>query len=245
MKLKIINSCSKGNAYILETEKEALLLECGVGFPLIKKALNFDISKVVGCLVTHEHKDHSKSAKEVMKAGIDVYASGGTFSKTDFLIHRARVVKSLEKFKVGHFTVLPFDVKHDAEEPLGFLINHPDSGNILFLTDTFYSPYKFKNLNNIIIEANYSEEILEQRSESGSLHGLIRNRVLTSHLSIETCEKLLLANDLSKVNNIVLIHLSDGNSDEKEFIRQIQSATNKNVCVARPNMEINFNKTPF
>ncbi len=245
MKLKVINSNSLGNAYILETDKEALLLECGVGFPLIKKAINFDINKIKFNIITHHHLDHCKSALDVANAGIDVYASAGTFSKINGTSHRFKVIKHLEKFKVGNFTVLPFDVKHDAVEPLGFLINHPESGNILFLTDSYYSPYTFKNLNNIIIEANYSEKILDQRDESGVLHGIIRNRVLTSHLSLETCKKLLLANDLSQVNNIVLIHLSDGNSDEKQFIEEIKDATNKNVFVARPNMEIEFNKTPF
>lgn len=247
MKLKVINSNSKGNAYILENDKEALLIECGVNFKKIKKALNFDVSKVVGCLVTHEHLDHCKSVIDVMKSGIGVYASPGTFSKIDFsgYIHRINHLIPKITVKIGNFTILPFDVKHDAKEPLGFLINHPETSNVLFLTDTYYSPYTFKNLNNIIIEANYSDEILEKKANSGSLHGLIRNRVLTSHLSIETCKKLLLANDLSKVNNIVLIHLSDGNSDEKDFIKQIKSATNKNVSVANAGMEIEFNKTPF
>ncbi len=245
MKLKVINSNSKGNAYILENENEALLIECGVNFKEIKKALNFDISKVVGCLVTHNHKDHYKSVLDVQKAGIDVYASQGTFSKIVFLFHRAMVLYHKKPQKIGNFTILPFNVKHDAVEPLGFLIRHRECGLVLFLTDSYYSPYTFKNLNNIIIEANYSEKILDARDESGDLHGIIRNRVLTSHLSLETCKKLLLANDLSKVNNIVLIHLSDGNSDEKQFIEEIQCATNKNVFVARPNMEIEFNKTPF
>ena len=56
---------------------------------------------------------------------------------------------------------------------------------------------------------------------------------------------MLAKNDLSKVNNIVLIHLSDSNSDEKKFVHEVKELTNKNVCAAYNGMEIEFNKTPF
>lgn len=55
MKLKVLGSSSKGNCYLLESDKEVLIIELGISFKEIKKALNFDISKVVGALVTHEH----------------------------------------------------------------------------------------------------------------------------------------------------------------------------------------------
>ena len=56
---------------------------------------------------------------------------------------------------------------------------------------------------------------------------------------------MLSANDLSKVNNIVLIHLSDSNSNEKQFVKEVYELTGKNVCAAYNGMEIPFNKTPI
>lgn len=53
--IKIVSSGSIGNSYILECEKEVLLLELGIGWNDIKKALNFDLSKVVGVCVSHSH----------------------------------------------------------------------------------------------------------------------------------------------------------------------------------------------
>jgi ribonuclease BN (tRNA processing enzyme) len=50
---------------------------------------------------------------------------------------------------------------------------------------------------------------------------------------------------LSQVNNILLIHLSDSNSDEKQFKKEIHELTNKNVIVASNGMDIPFLKTPF
>jgi len=246
MELKIIGTGSKGNAYVLENEHEALLIECGVNINKIKKALNFNLTKVVGCIVTHEHKDHCKSINEVMLSGINVWTGGKTFDEaTVYLHHRANIIASKETVQIGNFKVMAFDVKHDAAEPLGYLIEHPDCGNVLFLTDTYYCAYTFNGLNNIIIEANYSKEIIDRKFGSESCLELLRNRILKSHFSLANCKEMLYANDLSKVNNIVLIHLSDSNSDEKQFKKEVSELTGKNVTVASNGMTINFNKTPF
>jgi phosphoribosyl 1,2-cyclic phosphodiesterase len=246
MKLKVIGTGSKGNCYLLYNETETLIIECGVSIQEIKKGLDFNISNVVGCILTHNHMDHSKSIWDVMKLGIDVYASSGTL-KARFVDtqSRAKSVVSKQTFQFGNFKIMAFDVKHDAAEPLGFLIEHPECGRVLFLTDTYYCSYLFPNLNNIIIEANYSKEIIDRKFGQESGKEFLRNRILKSHFSLANCKDMLSANDLSKVNNIVLIHLSDSNSDEIQFQKEVAELTGKNVTVANNGMEINFNKTPF
>ena len=149
------------------------------------------------------------------------------------------------RFQLGNFTILPFDVKHDAEEPVGFLIHHPESGNILFVTDSYYIPYKFERLNQIMIECNYRHDILEANIVKGRVNQKLRDRTLESHMSFHTCLEALQANDLTKVNNIVLLHLSDANSNEMEFQRDIHSETGKSVKIAQKGLKINFNKQPF
>lgn len=249
MKLTVINSNSTGNAYILEsTSGEALLVECGVSWEQIKKALGFNLKKVVGCIVTHEHLDHCKSALQVMAAGINVWATLGTHDAMETTSnHRACVTKGGTHFYCGEgFKVMAFDTKHDCAEPVGYIIHHDECGSVLFLTDSYYSEYKFTNLNNIIIEANYCQKILDKRVIDGTNPKFLRDRVITSHMSLATCKLTLLANDLSQVNNIVLIHLSDGNSDAARFKTEVQEATGKTVHVAAAGMEIeNFNKKPF
>jgi hypothetical protein len=64
-------------------------------------------------------------------------------------------------------------------------------------------------------------------------------------MSYDTCLKTLLANDLSKVNNIVLIHLSNDNSNAHDFQEGIRKATGKTIHVADRGIIIPFNKTPF
>lgn len=246
MRLQIISSNSSGNAYLLENEQEALLIECGVRFERIKKAINFNLRKIVGCLVTHEHKDHCSAVRDVMGYGINVYSTLGTHDKMGTSdSHRARIISAKDQFRIGGYTIKAFDIRHDAAEPVGYLINHPESGTVLFLTDSYYSNYLFPGLSNIIIEANYCEEILDDKRENGALPKFLRDRVLESHMSLNTCKELLRANNLAGVNNIVLIHLSNSNSDSKRFKKEIEEMTGKNVYVADAGMIIPFDKTPF
>lgn len=247
MQLKVINSNSFGNAYILENDQEALLIECGVNFDKIKQALLFNLSKVCGCLLTHEHGDHAKSIDHVIAAGINVYASKGTFTALDIKSHRAQTIWSGKEFNVGNFKVKAFDVEHDVSEPVGFIINHKETGNILFITDSYYCRHNFSavGLHNIIIEANYTQDIVDRKVFEGNGLKFLRDRVLQSHMSLKTCKEMLQANDLNNVQNIVLIHLSDSNSDEKRFKREVEEVTGKRVHIAHAGMEIDFNKSPF
>ena len=246
MELTILGSSSAGNCYIFQNENEALIVECGVRFTDAKKALNFNLRKVAGCLISHEHGDHAKFVNEVLDACIPTFASAGTIENLKIKGQRKpTVIRAKEVFQIGTFRVLPFKTKHDCAEPLGFLINHAETGNVLFATDTYYLPNKFKGLNNILIECNYRMDLLQKNIDDGIVHPALLKRTLQSHLSYETCRDALLANDLSAVNNIVLIHLSGNNSNAREFKQGIEQATGKSVHIATSGMKLNFNKTPF
>ncbi len=246
MILEVLGSSSAGNGYILQNDTEALLIECGVPFSRVKQAVGFKINKIAGCLISHEHGDHSRHVNDVLKAMVKVYASSGTIGSLPLKNGNYPIaMTSGKKISIGNFTVLPFDVKHDCAEPFGFLIHHEEMGNVLFATDTYYLPYRFEGLNNILIECNYRKDLLDSNVKAGRIPGVLLERTLESHMSFDTCLEALNANDLTKVNNIVLIHLSSGNSNEFEFQRDIHLATGKNVHVADKGLKINFNKTPF
>lgn len=248
MQLKILASSSKGNCYILENDSEALIIECGITVSDIKRALNFSFVKVAGCLVSHEHLDHSKCIRDLMRLGVNIYTSRGTIRQLELPVnhHRLMSIQAGEVVRAGRFKVLPFKIHHDAAEPLGFIINHRETGNVLFITDAIYVENTFKNIHNIIIEANFSQDIIDERLANGSSPEFLRNRIFKSHMSLETCKQTLRANDLSKVNNIVLIHLSDGNSNAVLFRQEIESCTAKRVFVADAGIIIDhFNKEPF
>ena len=245
MRLKVIGSGSAGNAYLLYNNKEALLIECGIRVKYIKEALDYDLAKLAGCLISHEHLDHCKSARQLLDAGIDLYSSRGTLTALGIQQHHRCHTVDNQPFQMGNFLVMAFDVKHDAAEPVGFLIEHDETGLILFLTDSYFVPYTFPGLTNIMVEVNYDQEILDAKTAAGGRPAFLRKRIMSSHMNLDTCKDLLLANDLTAVNNILLIHLSDSNADEKKFIRDIYELTGKTVKVANAGMDIEFNKTPF
>lgn len=245
MKLRVLGSSSSGNCYLLENENETLVIEAGVSFSEVKKALNFNISKIVGLIISHEHGDHAKFAMEYLKAGVMVLCSNGTQEKISTKLLQPLHCFHGQKFSLKNFEIMPFDIIHDAAQPFGFIIKHPDCGKILFLTDTYYSEYTFKGLNHIIIEANYADEILQHNIDSGRVDRSMRRRLETSHMSLKTCKELLLANDLTAVQNIVLIHLSSGNSNAKQFQSEVEATTGKMVTIADKGVTVNFSLNDF
>lgn len=246
MELKILGSSSKGNCYLLDNGKEALMIECGIAFKNVQKAVDFDITRIKACIISHEHGDHAKHVKRCLDAMIPCYMSDGTRNALGLASHPlAHAMTENVLHKIGNFGVLPFDTEHDAAQPFGYLIAHPECGTVLFATDTYYLQYTFDGLTNILIECNYRQDILDANVEAGLIPAKLRARTMKSHCSFETCKEILQANDLSEVHNIVLIHLSDGNSNAVEFQQGIADLTHKVVTVARSGMTINFNKSPF
>jgi phosphoribosyl 1,2-cyclic phosphodiesterase len=225
-------SSSKANAYTLTDGISSLLLECGLRFRELQKALNFRLSQFSGLLLTHEHGDHARSIKEVLKSGIDCYMSEGTAEALGIKDHhRAHCIKKMQQWQIGTWTILAFDTVHDCAEPLGYLLGS-GSEKILFATDTAYLKYRFQGLTRIMIECNYIAEVMDKNVEAGIVHPDQRKRIRKSHFSLENLVKMLKCNDLSRLKEIHLLHLSGDNSDEDRIKRTIQALVGKPVYIA-------------
>lgn len=251
MKLHILGSSSAGNSYVLQNEDAALILECGVPLKKVQKVVG-GMAKISGALITHEHLDHSKYVDQYLSRGIRVYSGAGTIeAMTERLKHkywRFAFRECYDRKQIilpGGFKIVPFKVEHDTAEPYGFFIGHPETGNTLFVTDTHMMNFDFAKVNNMIIEANHCENILFNRTVAGEESPQLRNRIRKSHMSIQELQRFLARTDMSAVNNIVLIHLSDRNSDSILFRKIITNQTGKNVHIADKDMVIDINKEPF
>jgi len=248
MKLRVLGSSSGGNCYLLESsEGETLIVECGIDLKEIKKALNFNFSKVAGCLVTHEHKDHSKQIVNLMTLGVKVYASKGTFKSILEIpgnaVHEKYFLKEMNSYRIGSFVIVPFGVKHDAREPLGFLISHNECGLILFATDTYYIPYNFNefDIHHVMVECNYSKEILKANNQLEKL----KDRIMQSHFELEDVKDFFTANEFGEVRDIVLLHLSNANSNAEQFKDVIGKWMQKPVYIADKGLEVDFDLYEF
>jgi phosphoribosyl 1,2-cyclic phosphodiesterase len=246
MFLRVIGSSSKGNAYILESETGSLLIECGIPFKKIQRALDFNLSGVLGVIATHSHADHTGSAKEIMKIGIDLFVTIETANALDLSGHRLNIVEPLKQFAIGDFIILGFPTEHDCPGSVGyFIVYKPTGERTLFLTDSFYSKYKFPGLNYIMIEANYIKETLDANIAAGLIDERMKPRLLQSHFSLEHVKEFLQANDLSQVREIILLHLSDSNSDAARMIREIKELTGTTPKIAEPGLTVSLELFPY
>ena len=248
MFLHVIASGSSGNCYLLEGRNSALVLECGVPPGELMRRTSCPISRIAGCLVTHEHGDHAKFAARFADIGLDVYASAGTLRETDAQDFRKRPLLPMEAVRLGEFVVRPFPVHHDAAEPFGYLIEHHEMGTLLFVTDTRQVDYTFRtyNLAHIMVEANYGDDILDGRVLSGSVEGNRARRIRDTHLSLRSACELVRANDNASLQTVVMLHLSDGNSDADRFQSEMQrSVRMADVYVAAPGLRVDLSQNQF
>ena len=233
MKLTILGSSSAGNCYILHNETEALIIEAGIKFDFVKRELDYNLTKVRACLISHEHGDHARFAAKYVQR-MPLFAKQGTLDALRLEKGcNANVLPIKQTVSIGNFKVMAFSTQHDATQPCGFLVKHPDFGLLLFATDTYYLRYTFAGLNYIMIECNYDKHILDENTRNGIVPMAVRERVLRSHLSVSDCIKTLKANDLSQVRAIMLLHLSDNNSNKENFVERVKRNTGKFTLVAQ------------
>lgn len=239
MKVKVLGSSSDGNCYLLQTGKETLILEAGISFLAVKKALRFDLSGVVGCIVTHEHQDHSKAVVDMMKYGIKTFAPSSVFQGRT---HSGAFCRSIEVglgYRIGKFKIIALAANHDVP-CVSYIIEHEECGRILFATDTMMMNYRIKGLNHIWIECNYADECLQENIDKGIVPESMRKRLMLSHCELKTTKRFLMDNDLSEVREIMLVHISNNNGDKARFVKEVSELTGKPTIIAEPNLEFDL-----
>lgn len=227
MRFKSFASSSAGNAYAVSDDKTTLLLECGLTYKKLQKAVGFSLPKFAACLVTHCHADHSKCVNHLLQNGMSVYMSEGTAKALE--LENAILIEAGEQFHIGTFDIMPFATFHDAAEPLGFLIKSRADGEVLaFATDTVNLRYRFPELTILAIEANYDKHILERCEK---MPDKVRHRITNSHMEIGTLCDYLAGLDLSTCREIYLLHLSDATSHERDFLDKVRSLVPPQITV--------------
>lgn len=233
MKFHSLASSSTGNAYIVSDGSTGLLIECGLSYKKLQELAEFKLTAMDGCLVSHEHKDHCKCVEKIIASGIPVYMSQGTARALDIpekLLDLATEMENGRQFTIGTIDILPFSTFHDAQEPLGFVMQSRVDGDILaFATDTVNLPYNFPGVNLLAVEANFQQDILD-RSER--MPEKTKQRVSNTHMDIDKLCQCLRRMDLSRCREIYLLHLSSAMSHEGQFINKVVRAVPRHVRVS-------------
>ncbi|SFD57337.1 Phosphoribosyl 1,2-cyclic phosphodiesterase [Enterococcus casseliflavus] len=239
--VKVFGSGSCGNGYLLDDGHSQLIIECGVQFSKVQHQMGHDFSKVVGALITHEHRDHCKYISSLIdKTAVNVYATDGTIAGMfdDQVLklkrhHAYRFDKMQYKQtkKIGTWYVTPFEIQHDVREPAGFLIDNTAGDRLVFITDSYYVKYKFPNITHMMVEANYSKDIVDQKMNRG-FDIKRKERLLESHFDFDRTLDFIKSNKSDRLQEVWLLHLSDANSHEQKFKEETQKLVGVPVYIA-------------
>lgn len=218
MKLIVVGSSSAGNTYLLTNGKETLVIDCGVPMLEAKKALDFKILSIVGAVVSHKHGDHNSRSHEYEAAGICVFRP-------------YEMESPRQDARFGNFRVRSFEAIHDVP-CVGYLIEHPEMGKLLYATDTEYVKYRFRGLTAMLIEANYDDRYIN-KDEAKFRH------VVTGHMSLQTAMRCIEANS-ADLRNVILCHLSGTNGSPVEFKEMVTEVVPPGcqVDVAEPGLVV-------
>jgi phosphoribosyl 1,2-cyclic phosphodiesterase len=228
MLIRALASGSAGNCYYVTDGKTPILIECGLKMAALNRALAFRLSTIEAVLLSHEHMDHAMSAHRLIERGVPLYTGFGTAEFLDLQLCGVHPLRHGEPQHIGTWEVTPFMIHHDAQEPYGFQLRSGGE-TLVYLTDAPFTEFTFSGMTHIMIEANYDLAKLKEAVDTGRLPNEARRRILFTHLSIDNAIAFLKANDLSRVVEIWLIHMSQRNADDADFARRVAAATGKVV----------------
>lgn len=218
MRLICVGTGSSGNCYALDAGSEILLIEAGMRLMDVKKALDFRVGNIVGCLISHSHGDHAKWAKQYEAAGIPCWMPWRRGGKP----------------RMGGFLAGAFDLVHDVP-CYGFWVSHPDMGALAYASDTKYVKWTFPGVNHILVEANYMDGYIDKSAPN-------YRHVVDGHMEIGTTLEFLRANDSDRLMTVTLCHLSSLNGDAERFKAMAKGAVGCPVEVARPGLSLELSR---
>ena len=142
LRVGILGSGSSGNAVVVESGSHRILLDAGFSSrELVRRmgSLGFDPKTLSAVFVTHEHQDHVRGADAFAhRFKLPLYATAGTLDNVrlrDKVRCRTIVLRSGEPVAAGGFVVEPFLLPHDAQEPVGFVVEDPFGRRVGLVAD--------------------------------------------------------------------------------------------------------------
>jgi phosphoribosyl 1,2-cyclic phosphodiesterase len=217
-------SGSSGNCYYLGVSGYGILIDAGIGVNQTKKILRengIGIETVMAVLITHDHADHIKSVGYLGETlNIPVYATETVHNGIhksryveEILVRSKRIIEKEKTFAIKDFNITAFEAPHDSSDNVGYSIAY-GSQTFVIVTDVGHITETVcnyvKNADNLVLEANYDDEMLR----TGSYPEFLKERVSSAygHLSNRDAADFLAAIYTPKLKNVWLCHLSRDNN---------------------------------
>lgn len=217
-----IFSGSTGNSTYIATEKTKILVDAGAScksLALELSKIGADVSELSAIAVTHEHIDHIKGLKALLKkSGATLIASEQTIMALeglDKIPPNTKVIPLSDKgLEVGEIVVNRFATSHDCAGSSGYNFILPDSKKISVCTDlgviTDEVSLALSGSYIVLLESNHDVEMLKK----GPYPPHLKVRILgdKGHISNNTCATELKKLYKNGTERFILGHLSQNNN---------------------------------
>ena len=227
----VLASGSKGNAIYISDGFTAILVDAGLSGIEIKRRLKprgLNPKDIDAILVTHEHSDHIHAVGVLSRQlKLPIYLNRKIEKKASIgnSVHEIRTFQCGSTFQISNLVVHPFAVSHDAADPVGFTIGQ-NGRRIGLATDLgTVTPLVKENLKDchlLIIEANHDPDMLLNGPYPWPLKQRIQSRM--GHLSNLQSQNLLMALQHSRLEHVILAHLSETNNAPQKVLDEVSKA---------------------
>ena len=242
-RVSILASGSSGNCALLETSRTRLLVDAGLGKRETLRRLaacEQAAGQLDGIVISHEHSDHVGGLAALISQwrSTSIYLSEGTHAEVVRILperHRKRLqrvefIQAGRGFAVGDVEVAPFDIPHDAVDPLGFTFC-AGGVKLALVTDlgrmTVLVEHHLRDSDALVLESNHGLDMLK----AGPYPWHVKQRVMsrTGHLSNESVSEFLADPEGfdARARYLVLAHLSEKNNNPDVALISAQEALNR------------------
>jgi phosphoribosyl 1,2-cyclic phosphodiesterase len=217
LRVCVLASGSSGNCTFVGSEKTAILIDAGLSGRETARRLGqigVDLSSIQAVCVSHEHDDHiSGLAVLHRRHRIPLYANGGTVERLSQGAAWSGLDWNLfdngQSFRVGDIAIAPFSVSHDAQDPVGFIVEQ-NGQRIGVATDIGMSTAlvreRLRGCRAVVVEANHDEKLLQNSRRPWHLKKRILSR--QGHLSNAAAADMLADIAGPALQQVFLAHLS-------------------------------------
>jgi phosphoribosyl 1,2-cyclic phosphodiesterase len=217
-----LGSGSEGNSFLIKTDKTIFMVDCGFNYKETENRLSelgLTFSDINHILITHEHEDHMRAIKMIIKKEkIQISCSYGTAKKIG-IVDEVNIINPGDIVVDNDLQVEVVPVPHDAREPCHYVFKK-DTLKIGIITDFGSLTPKiiesYSNLNYLVVEANHDANLLMKSSYPTSLKNRIFGKL--GHANNDLTFDLISQIKKDKLKKIIFCHLSKQNN-RKEIIQ--------------------------
>lgn len=218
MRFAFLGSGSRGNAAVVTAGNTRVLVDCGFNLGEAEQRLarlGLAADALSAIIVTHEHGDHLGGVGRLARRHhLPVWLTSGTHAAwRDAKVPRVHRFSPHETFAIGDLEIAPYPVPHDAREPCQFVLSDgrhrigvlSDAGSL-----TPHMRTMLDACDALLLECNHDEQMLAR----GPYPEALKRRVggAMGHLSNVQAAMLLTQLNCSRLQHLVLTHLSETNN---------------------------------